>query len=260
MRITPHLRDPCPGRSPLRRPPSRRTRPGPRCFFHESAPVDVPARSISRMASAHDLGNVTLSILHTPGHTPDSVSILVTDTHAGSGALVRPDRATPCSRAASAARTSWALAPKRGFAEQLVREPHGKRLLTLPDHIEVFPAHFGGAACGKGLSGKPGSTIGFERRFNPALQFGLEGGVRALRAGGPAAAAGRRSPRIAAGISRASERSSPRTAGEPSAVRAARRPERLRGGDGRPGADGPPAPRGAGVRARARRRPSRPSS
>jgi len=47
---------------------------------------------------------------------------------------------------------------------------HG-RLLSLPDHLEVFPAHFGGAACGKGLSGKPGSTIGFERRFNPALQY-----------------------------------------------------------------------------------------
>ena len=47
----------------------------------------------------------------------------------------------------------------------------GIKLLTLPDHIEVYPAHFGGPACGKGLSGKPGTTIGFERRFNPALQF-----------------------------------------------------------------------------------------
>jgi glyoxylase-like metal-dependent hydrolase (beta-lactamase superfamily II) len=54
-------------------------------------------------------------------------------------------------------------------AEQLYESIHGQ-LLKLPDHIEVFPAHFGGAACGKGLSGKPGSTIGFERRFNPALQ------------------------------------------------------------------------------------------
>jgi glyoxylase-like metal-dependent hydrolase (beta-lactamase superfamily II) len=54
-------------------------------------------------------------------------------------------------------------------AEQLYDSLFGK-LLTLPDHIEVFPAHFSGAACGKGLSGKPGSTIGFERRFNPALQ------------------------------------------------------------------------------------------
>jgi hypothetical protein len=37
--------------------------------------------------------------------------------------------------------------------------------------IGVYPAHFSGAACGKGLSGKPGSTIGFERRVNPALQL-----------------------------------------------------------------------------------------
>ena len=56
------------------------------------------------------------------------------------------------------------------LAEQLYESLYGK-LLKLPDHIEVYPAHFGGAACGKGLSGKPASTIGFERRFNPALQF-----------------------------------------------------------------------------------------
>ncbi|MGH7393839.1 MAG: MBL fold metallo-hydrolase, partial [Candidatus Rokuibacteriota bacterium] len=55
------------------------------------------------------------------------------------------------------------------LAGQLYESLHG-RLLALPDHLEVHPAHFGGAACGKGLSGKPGSTIGFERRFNPALQ------------------------------------------------------------------------------------------
>ena len=59
---------------------------------------------------------------------------------------------------------------ERGLAEKLYDSLRG-RLLGLPDHVEVFPAHFGGAACGKGLSGKPGSTIGFERRFNPALQF-----------------------------------------------------------------------------------------
>jgi glyoxylase-like metal-dependent hydrolase (beta-lactamase superfamily II) len=56
------------------------------------------------------------------------------------------------------------------LAEQLYDSIYGS-LLKLPDHIEVFPAHFGGAACGKGLSGKPGSTIGFECRFNPALRF-----------------------------------------------------------------------------------------
>ena len=56
----------------------------------------------------------------------------------------------------------------------LVRERPivGGQLLALPDHLEVYAAHFGGAACGKGLSGKAASTIGFERRFNPALQIG----------------------------------------------------------------------------------------
>ena len=111
---------------------------------------------------------MVLSILHTPGHTPDSVSILVTDkTRASepwfvltgdtlfSGGVGRPDLIGAGSEAK--------------LAEQLHDSLHSK-IMTLPDHLEIFPAHFGGAACGKGLSGKPGSTIGFERRFNPALQ------------------------------------------------------------------------------------------
>jgi hydroxyacylglutathione hydrolase len=137
-------------------------------FFHESAPVDFPHVDL-RDGERHDLGNVSLAILHTPGHTLDSVSILVTDkTRAPepwfvltgdtlfSGGVGRPDLLGHGAEASQ--------------AEQLYDSLHGK-LLTLPDHIEVYPAHFGGAACGKGLSGKPGTTIGFERRFNPALQF-----------------------------------------------------------------------------------------
>ena len=137
-------------------------------FVHESAPVDFPHVDL-RDGERHEMGNVSLSILHTPGHTPDSVSILVTDkTRAPepwfvltgdtlfSGGVGRPDLLGEGSEAS--------------LAGQLYDSLHGK-LLTLPDHIEVYPAHFGGAACGKGLSGKPGTTIGFERRFNPALQF-----------------------------------------------------------------------------------------
>jgi glyoxylase-like metal-dependent hydrolase (beta-lactamase superfamily II) len=113
---------------------------------------------------------VGIEVLHTPGHTPDSVSLLVTDrTRAPepwfvltgdtlfSGGVGRPDL--------------LGAGQERGLAEQLYESVRG-RLLALPDHVEIFPAHFGGAACGKGLSGKPGSTIGFERRFNPALQLG----------------------------------------------------------------------------------------
>ena len=48
------------------------------------------------------------------------------------------------------------------------------RLLTLPDHLLVYPAHFSGSVCGRGLSGNPASTIGFERRHSPALGFDSE--------------------------------------------------------------------------------------
>jgi glyoxylase-like metal-dependent hydrolase (beta-lactamase superfamily II) len=45
-----------------------------------------------------------------------------------------------------------------------------RRLLALPDFLEIYPPHFAGSACGRAMSGKPSSTIGFERRFNPALR------------------------------------------------------------------------------------------
>src|SRR5689334_20799998 len=137
-------------------------------FYHESAPVDFPHVDLQD-GERLEMGNVSLSILHTPGHTPDSLSILVTDkTRAPepwfvltgdtlfSGGVGRPDLLGEGAEAR--------------LAEQLYDSLY-RRLLELPDHLEVFPAHFGGSACGKGLSGKPGSTIGFERRFNPALQF-----------------------------------------------------------------------------------------
>jgi glyoxylase-like metal-dependent hydrolase (beta-lactamase superfamily II) len=117
----------------------------------------------------HELGNVLVSVLHTPGHTPEGVSLLVTDRSRApepwfvltgdtlfAGGVGRPDL--------------LGQGAETRLAEQLHESVHG-RLLALPDHVEVYPAHFGGAACGKGLSGKPGSTIGFERRFNPALQL-----------------------------------------------------------------------------------------
>jgi hydroxyacylglutathione hydrolase len=136
-------------------------------LVHESAEVRFPHREVGH-GDEHEMGNVRMTILHTPGHTPESVSILVTDrTRAPepwfvltgdtlfSGGVGRPD-------------LLGAGAEER-LAGQLFDSLHGV-LVRLPDHIEIYPAHFGGAACGKGLSGKPGSTVGFERRFNPALQ------------------------------------------------------------------------------------------
>jgi hydroxyacylglutathione hydrolase len=140
-------------------------------FYHAAAAVAFRHTDLED-GDEHELGNVRVSILHTPGHTPDSVCLLVTDrTRAAepwfvltgdtlfSGGVGRPDL--------------LGQGAETGLAEQLYESVQGT-LLKLPDHLEVYPAHFGGAACGKGLSGKPGSTIGFERRFNPALQLGAK--------------------------------------------------------------------------------------
>src|SRR3989440_2540590 len=138
-------------------------------LFHESADVHFPHVSVVD-GEEHVMGNVRMTFLHTPGHTPDGVSIIVTDRTRGpepwfvltgdtlfAGSVGRPDL---LGQGAATA-----------LAEQLYVSIYGK-LLKLPDLIGVYLAHFGGAACGKGLSGKPGSTIGFERRFNPALKYG----------------------------------------------------------------------------------------
>jgi hydroxyacylglutathione hydrolase len=137
-------------------------------LMHQAAPVSFPHVEVAD-GEEHEMGNVRMTFLHTPGHTPDGLSVVVTDKSRAaepwfvvtgdtlfSGGVGRPDL--------------LGAGAERGLAEQLYDSLYGK-LLTLPDHVEVYPAHFGGAACGKGLSGKAHSTIGFERRFNPALQF-----------------------------------------------------------------------------------------
>jgi glyoxylase-like metal-dependent hydrolase (beta-lactamase superfamily II) len=137
-------------------------------LVHASAPVEFTHVDLED-GDEHELGNVRIAVWHTPGHTPDGVSLIVTDRTRGpepwfvltgdtlfAGGAGRPDL--------------LGQGAETRLAEQLYDSLYG-RLLKLPDHLEVFPAHFGGSACGKGLSGKPGSTIGFERRFNPALQL-----------------------------------------------------------------------------------------
>ena len=138
-------------------------------LMHMDAPVEFPCVRLED-EEEHDMGNVRMTFLHTPGHTPDGVSIVITDRSRApepwfvltgdtlfAGGVGRPDLLD--------------AGAEGRLAEQLYDSVYSK-LLTLPDHLEVFPSHFGGAACGKGLSGKPHTTIGFERRFNPALQFG----------------------------------------------------------------------------------------
>ncbi|HEY5995312.1 MAG TPA: MBL fold metallo-hydrolase [Gallionellaceae bacterium] len=114
-----------------------------------------------------DIGNVEVKVLHTPGHTPDSVCLLVSDRRRAEapwfvvtgdtlfvGAVGRPDL----------------LGREREMAEVLYDSIQAK-LLSLPDVVELFPGHQAGSVCGAGLSGKPSSTIGFERRWNPGLSM-----------------------------------------------------------------------------------------
>ena len=65
------------------------------------------------------------------------------------------------------------------MASQLHDSLH-RRLLTLPAELEIYPGHQAGSACGAGLSGKPSSTVGFEKRFNPMLSLSREAFVAAL--------------------------------------------------------------------------------
>jgi len=115
-----------------------------------------------------ELGDVVIEVRHTPGHTPESISLVIYE-HGGDepwgvltgdalfiGDVGRPDLL------ASHGWTADAL------ARQLYRSLH-ERLLTLPDHTRVFPAHGAGSACGKNLSIATESTLGEQRAANYAL-------------------------------------------------------------------------------------------
>ncbi|MHB8915650.1 MAG: MBL fold metallo-hydrolase [Thiobacillus sp.] len=122
------------------------------------------------------IGNVVVEVLHTPGHTANSICLLVTDKRRTEtpwfvitgdtlfvGAVGRPDLA----------------GQEIEMAGQLYDSLHDK-LLTLSNEVEIYPGHQAGSACGAGISGKPGSTIGFEKRWNPLLSLDRDAFVAAL--------------------------------------------------------------------------------
>ncbi|MBL6614570.1 MAG: MBL fold metallo-hydrolase [Reyranella sp.] len=112
------------------------------------------------------LGNVTAEVLHTPGHTPEHLSLLVTDrTRSSEPWLVLTGHTL---MVGDVGRTELATAADEG-ARTLHRSL--RRLKDLPDHVEVLPGAYAGSVCGRRLSGKPGSTIGFERRHNEAFRI-----------------------------------------------------------------------------------------
>ena len=125
-----------------------------------------------------DVGNVKVQVLHTPGHTLESMCLLVSDARRAEapwfvitgdtlfvGAVGRPDLA----------------GREQRMAGMLYDSLHAK-LLSLPPELEIYPGHQAGSVCGAGLSGKPSSTIGFEKRWNPALSLDRKAFVRAVTA------------------------------------------------------------------------------
>jgi hydroxyacylglutathione hydrolase len=113
-----------------------------------------------------DLGNVQIQVLHTPGHTPEHISLLVTDKTRGPEPWFLLSGHTLM--VGDLGRTELASTAEEG-ARALFETT--QKLKALADHIEVLPGAFSGSVCGRSLSGKPMSTIGFERRFNKAFQI-----------------------------------------------------------------------------------------
>jgi hydroxyacylglutathione hydrolase len=111
-----------------------------------------------------DLGNIRLHVIHTPGHRPEHCCFSVADrTRADEPWLLLTGDSL---FVGDAARPDLAVEAREG-AEGLFSSL--QRLLELPDGVEVYPGHVAGSLCGKGMSSKASTTIGFERRFNPAL-------------------------------------------------------------------------------------------
>ena len=141
--------------------------------YGSGADVDFPVEFLTD-GQCLDLGQVRLQIRATPGHTPESISIVVYE-HRGDatpygvltgdtlfiGDVGRPDLLSAAGQSSA------------DLAGQLFRSLHDK-LLTLPDETRVFPAHGAGSSCGRSLSSETSSTIGEQRRANYALQLSSE--------------------------------------------------------------------------------------
>jgi glyoxylase-like metal-dependent hydrolase (beta-lactamase superfamily II) len=143
--------------------------------LHESAKVNLPFTPL-RDGQQIVVGNTRVTVLHTPGHSPESICLVATDLRRGPapwfvltgdtlfvGAVGRPDLAGQA----------------QANAERLYSSIHEK-LLTLPDDVEIYPGHFSGSVCGTGLSGKPSSTLAFERRWNLMLSLERKAFIAAL--------------------------------------------------------------------------------
>lgn len=136
------------------------------------------------------VGNIRIEVIHTPGHTPEHIAFMVTDTAGANkpmgvftgdflfvGDVGRPDL---LEEAAGFVGTKEAGARLQYQSVQRFRD--------LPDYLQIWPGHGAGSACGKALGAIPSTTLGYEKLFNPAFQIEDEGEfVNWLLAGQPEA-------------------------------------------------------------------------
>jgi len=148
-------------------------RTGATAYLPEGSGAEFPHHALAD-GDVVTLGNTELQALATPGHAPAHHAYVVTDRSRADDpwlvltgdALLVGDAGRPDLHA----RGEHAV-------EELARTLYhslSARLLALPDHLVLYPAHYSGSVCGRGLSSNPISTIGFERRHNPALAIADE--------------------------------------------------------------------------------------
>ena len=151
-------------------------RTGAELCLHESAKVTYPFRAL-RDGEDLPLGQLRLHVVHTPGHRAELISLLV----------INPERSPEPSMVLTGDSLLVGDVGRPDFGGGDARQQYDSvtRLLRLPDWVAVFPGHFEGP-CGKGMCGRPSTTIGFERLFNRLARMDREPFVAAMTESVPA--------------------------------------------------------------------------
>lgn len=138
--------------------------------------ADEPNVILVRDGDSWKVGNIKVDVLHTPGHTPEHISFMITDTAGADkpmgvftgdflfvGDVGRPDLLEEA-------------AGYKGTKEIGARQQFHtvERFKMLPDYLQIWPGHGAGSACGKALGAIPSTTLGYEKLFNPAFNFDSE--------------------------------------------------------------------------------------
>ena len=145
-----------------------RSETGADIYIHESAPVKYESKEL-KDGDEFTFGSAFVRVLHTPGHTPNSISLLFSDLARSPepemiltgdllfvGDIGRPDL------------------PGEKIIDEQIKNLYNSLHINLgqfQDYLEVYPGHGQGSLCGQGMSVKPFSTLGYERRTNPMLQY-----------------------------------------------------------------------------------------